>query len=107
MSPMAKDDGRKTQYAETLRISDSTLSLLRELVAHLRENRSQLRQEWARRITESQFLTAMSQDEVFAEATTAYDSYVGGLETGSGESLQSYAPALSHRIIPPPVATHQ
>ncbi len=104
---MAKDDGRKTQHTETLRFSDSTLSLLRELVAHLRENRSQLRQEWARRITESQFLTAMSQDEVFAEATTVYDSYVGVLETGSVESLQAYARDLSERIIPRGVETHE
>ena len=34
--------------------------LLRELVAHLRQLRTQLREEWARRITESGFLTAMS-----------------------------------------------
>ncbi len=33
--------------------------LLRELVAHLRENRTRLREEWARRITDAQLLTAM------------------------------------------------
>jgi hypothetical protein len=31
---------------------ESTASLLRELVAHLRENRTPLREEWVRRITE-------------------------------------------------------
>ncbi|HTD48920.1 MAG TPA: anti-anti-sigma factor, partial [bacterium] len=47
---------------------ESTVTLLRELVAHLRQNRTQLREEWARRITEAKLLTAMSSDEVFAEA---------------------------------------
>ena len=45
----------------------STDVLLRELVAHLRENRTQLREEWARRITEAKLLTAMTPEEVFAE----------------------------------------
>src|ERR1022692_3473829 len=38
---------------------ESAGSLLRELVAHLRQNRTQLREEWASRITEAQLLTAM------------------------------------------------
>ena len=38
---------------------ESTAALLRELVAHLRQNRTQLREEWVRRITESKLLTAM------------------------------------------------
>ena len=32
--------------------ADSSAALLRELVAHLRQNRTQLREEWARRIGE-------------------------------------------------------
>ena len=48
-----------------------TAALLRELVAHLRQNRTDLREEWARRITEAKLLTAMSKDEIFAEATSA------------------------------------
>jgi rsbT co-antagonist protein RsbR len=40
--------------------AESTAALLRELVAHLRQGRTQLREEWARRITEAQLLTAMS-----------------------------------------------
>src|SRR5216117_1558972 len=62
--------------------SESTASLLRELVPHLRQNRTQLRQEWARRITEAKLLTAMSADEIFTEATAVYDQYVEALETG-------------------------
>src|SRR5438046_4615035 len=81
--------------------------LLRELVAHLRENRTQLRQEWARRITEAKLLTAMSADEVFNEATAVYDQYVEALETGTFEALQTYARNLSERIIPRGVEIHE
>jgi rsbT co-antagonist protein RsbR len=88
-------------------LSEATVSLLRELVAHLRQNRTQLREEWARRITESQLLTAMTREEIFAEATSVYDNYVAVLETGSVEALQSYARDLSERIIPRGVETHE
>src|SRR5437763_1379764 len=81
--------------------------LLSELVAHLRQNRTQLREEWARRITEAQLLTAMSKDEIFAEATSVYDNYVEALETETFEALQAYARNLSERIIPRGVETHE
>lgn len=86
---------------------DATAVLLRELVSHLRQNRTQLREEWARRITEAQLLTAMSKDEIFAEATAVYDQYVEALETGTFEALQAYARSLSERIIPRGVETHE
>jgi rsbT co-antagonist protein RsbR len=87
--------------------TEGTAALLRELVAHLRENRTQLREEWARRITESRLLTAMTKDEIFAEATSVYDNYVEVLETGSVEALQAYARNLSERIIPRGVETNE
>ena len=86
---------------------ESAGSLLRELVAHLRQNRTQLREEWARRITEAQLLTAMSKDEIFAEATSVYDNYVEALETEAFETLQAYARNLSERIIPRGVETNE
>jgi rsbT co-antagonist protein RsbR len=82
-------------------------ALLRELVAHLRENRTQLREEWARRITDAQLLTAMTPEEIFSEATSVYDNYVEVLETGSVEALQDYARNLSERIIPRGVETNE
>ncbi len=88
-------------------IHESTEALLTELVAHLRQNRTQLREEWARRITESRLLTAMSKEEIFKEATAVYDNYVAVLETGSVEALQEYARDLSERIIPRGVETHE
>lgn len=81
--------------------------LLSELVAHLRENSNPLREEWARRITEAELLTAMSKEEIFAEATSVYDNYVEALETGTLEALQAYARNLSERIIPRGVETHE
>lgn len=88
-------------------MSEASAALLRELVSHLRQNRTQLREEWARRITEAQLLTAMSKDEIFTEATSVYDNYVEVLETGSVEALQAYARNLSERIIPRGVETHE
>ena len=81
--------------------------LLPQLVQHLRQNRTVLREEWARRITEAELLTAMSPEEIFSEATTVYDSYVEVLETGSVEALQDYARDLSERIIPRGVETDE
>src|SRR5438105_10246721 len=86
---------------------ESTASRLRELVAHLRQQRAQLREEWARLITEAQLLTAMTKEEIFAEATSVYDNYVEALETGTYEALQAYARNLSERIIPRGVETHE
>jgi rsbT co-antagonist protein RsbR len=86
---------------------DTTGTLTRELVAHLRENRTGLREEWLRRIFETELLTAMTREEVFAEATSVYDSYVEALETRTLEALQSYAQNLSERIIPRGVETHE
>jgi rsbT co-antagonist protein RsbR len=87
--------------------ADGSALLLRELVGHLRQNRSQLREEWARRIAEAQLLTAMSPEEIFSEATSVYDNYVEVLETGSVEALQDYARNLSERIIPRGVETDE
>jgi rsbT co-antagonist protein RsbR len=102
-----KDRDRKGGVDPTQQKPESTAALLRELVAHLRGNRTQLREEWARRITESKLLTAMTREEIFAEATSVYDNYVEVLETGSVEALQAYARNLSERIIPRGVETHE
>jgi rsbT co-antagonist protein RsbR len=87
--------------------TESNADLLTELVAHLRNNRTQLRQEWARRISEARLLTALTQEEIFSEATSVYDNYVEVLETGSVEALQDYARNLSERIVPRGVETEE
>src|SRR5215212_7414024 len=64
--------------------------LLHELVTHLRDGRTELREQWANRITNAHLLSAMTDEEIFSMATSVYDSYVEVLETGSVEALQAY-----------------
>jgi len=49
----------------------------------------------------------MSEDEIFAEATSVYDNYVEAVETGTFEALQAYARNLSERVIPRGVETDE
>ena len=58
-------------------------------MAYLRDSRTELREEWARRISEAELLGVMSDEEIFSEATEVYDNYVDALETGSIETLQT------------------
>jgi rsbT co-antagonist protein RsbR len=88
-------------------LHESTAALLSQLVSHLGQNRTRLREEWVQRIIAGKLLTAMSKEEIFAEATSVYDSYLEALETGSVEALQAYARNLSERIIPRGVETHE
>ena len=106
MSDQTMDLSGPGVATQTPAISSAGL-LLPQLVQHLRQNRTSLREEWARRITEAELLTAMSPEEIFSEATTVYDSYVEVLETGSVEALQDYARDLSERIIPRGVETNE
>jgi rsbT co-antagonist protein RsbR len=105
MSDSPSDFGSTGTAAQTVTISSE--GLLPQLVQHLRQNRTVLREEWARRITEAQLLTAMTPEELFSEATAVYDNYVEVLETGSVEALQAYARDLSERIIPRGVETDE
>ncbi len=82
-------------------------NLLPQLVEHLRQNRTELREEWASRIGDAALLTAMTPEEIFSEATSIYDNYVEALQTGSVEALQAYARDLSERIIPRGVETDE
>src|SRR5436309_9329380 len=66
---------------------ENRADLLRELVAHLRQKRTQLREEWASRIRDTKLLQAMSEEEIFSESTSVYDNYVEVLETCSVEAL--------------------
>jgi rsbT co-antagonist protein RsbR len=81
--------------------------LLPELIAHLREKRTELREEWSRRIEAGRLLQAMTPQEISSETKSVYDNYVEVLETGSVDALQRYARDLSERIIPRGVETHE
>jgi rsbT co-antagonist protein RsbR len=101
---MTADIPRELGELADLREGDG---LLPEIVAHLRDHRTPLREEWANRITDAGLLDAMTPQEIFSEATAVYDNYVEVLETGNVESLQRYAKNLSERIIPRGVETHE
>jgi rsbT co-antagonist protein RsbR len=92
---------------EPLKGTPEDASLLHELVEYLRASRTELRELWARRITEADLLSVMSSDEIFGEVTAVYDNYVDALETGSVQALQDYARDLSERIIRRGVETHE
>ncbi len=101
-----EDPSVTTAPMDVTRLLDED-DLLPQLVAHLREHRTRLRQEWSARIQEAHLLQAMTAQEMAAETTLVYDNYVEVLETGSVEALQDYARDLSERIIPRGVETHE
>jgi rsbT co-antagonist protein RsbR len=118
MSNVPEGSGMDTRQPEDIRSEDVMAGpdtgqenqdneLLPQLVAHLRDNRTRLREQWADRITGAHLLTAMTPQEVFSTATAVYDNYVEVLETGSVKALQAYARDLSERIIPRGVETHE
>jgi rsbT co-antagonist protein RsbR len=103
----ASDGGSAQRAGRPAEGSEGADSLLLELVASLRDKRTELREEWARRISEAELLSVMSDEEIFSEATEVYDNYVNALETGSIETLQTYARELSEKIIRRGVETHE
>jgi rsbT co-antagonist protein RsbR len=103
----ASDGGSAQRAGRPAEGSEGADSLLLELVASLRDKRTELREEWARRISEAELLSVMSDEEIFSEATEVYDNYVDALETGSIETLQTYARELSEKIIRRGVETHE
>jgi len=104
---MHTDDSEVHVKRAVADLSGQDDELLSELVAHLREHRSKLRQQWATRIHDTHLLEAMTLQEMAVETTSVYDNYVEVLETGSVEALQHYARDLSERIIPRGVETHE
>jgi rsbT co-antagonist protein RsbR len=108
LDQLASDEGADQRTSDQpAERSEEASSLLQELVAYLRDSRTELREEWARRISEAELLGVMSDEEIFSEATAVYDNYMDALETGSIETLQTYARELSERIIPRGVETHE
>lgn len=101
------NQGNQPRKDPQLQVPEVDQSLLHELVAYLRDNRTELREEWVKRITQAQLLGVMTPEEIFSEVTAVYDNYVDALETGSIETLQAYARDLSERIIPRGVETHE
>src|SRR5918994_1861330 len=108
---LRKESGMETSIPEEVPViqesREEDLELLPELVTHLRDRRTELREQWANRLTNAHLLSAMTDEEIFSMATSVYDNYVEVLETGSVEALQAYARDLSERIIPRGVETQE
>ena len=102
-----KEKAEEDRKQATPRSPKNDDKLLHEIVEYLQENRQDLREEWVRRITDAELLGAMSEDEIFTEATAIYDNYVDALETGSIDTLQAYARDLSERIVERGVETDE
>src|SRR5678816_3424028 len=81
--------GENTRLTQT-RTEPASL-LIRELVAHLREHRVELREEWVRRIAEGRLLTALSESESMTNSAIIYDQYVDALEAGSRDAVHEFA----------------
>ena len=96
-----------TGHAQLPRVSDADATLLPSSSTTCVDLRTELREEWVRRITDAALLRVMTPEEIFSEVTAVYDNYVDALETGSVETLQAYARDLSERIIPRGVETHE
>jgi len=99
--------GQEEYTSAVVRTVKPTSVLQRELVAHFRQTCTQLREAWARHITEARLLTALIIDVIFAGATSVYDNYLEALETENFEARQAYARNLSERISPRIVETHE
>jgi rsbT co-antagonist protein RsbR len=89
--PASDEEPEQRKDDQPAQPSDDADPLLQELVAHLRENRTELREEWARRISAANLLQVMSDEEIFSEATEVLDNYVDALDTGSIESAGRHA----------------
>ena len=83
--------------AEVGRDAEQMLTLT---VAHMREDRTRLRQQWATRIHGAHLLEAMSPQERELLTTSVYDEHLEVLENDSVEASQNFARDLSERIIP-------
>jgi signal transduction histidine kinase len=97
----------RTPAAVTQSSTPGSSAVLRELISHLQRRRARLSELWLHRILDGQYLTAMSAEEICAETTSMYDSYLEVLATGDIEALEGYARNLSERIIPRGVQTRE
>ena len=74
---------------------EEDLELLPELVTHLRDRRTELREQWANRITNAHLLSAMTDEEIFSMATSVYDTLCGG----AGDRQRRGPPGLRPRPV--------
>lgn len=71
--------------------------LVSELVAHLREERDELRDHWVRAMTSKGLLEGLTPQETETESATIYDTCVGCLESGDYDAAEEYAERMAKR----------
>jgi rsbT co-antagonist protein RsbR len=71
--------------------------LRQELVAHLRRERTSLRQEWVRQMTAKKMLEGLTSQETEIESATIYDMCVECLEASRYDSAEAYAKRMAER----------
>ena len=82
-------------------------SLVRELVAHLREQREVLRRQWITQMTAKGLLAGRTAQEAETESVTIYDTCVGCLETGQYDGAGTYATKMAERAVLRGMTTEQ
>ena len=78
---------------------EAAVVMMRELVAHFRERREPLRQQWVERMTGKGLLAGLTPEETERESITIYDTCVGCLETGKYDAAQTYATRMAERSV--------
>jgi len=86
----------RTPASVTQSSTPRSSAVLRELISHLQHRRARLRDLWLHRILDGQYLTAMSAEEICAETTSMYDSYLEVLGNGQRRGV---TPARSSAVV--------
>lgn len=84
-----------------------TESLVRELVAHFREQREALRRQWVEQMTAKGLLAGLTPQETDTESITIYDTCIACLETGKYDGAQTYAAKMAERAVLRGMTTEQ
>ena len=86
---------------------EAAVVMTRELVAHFRERREPLRQQWVEQMTGKGLLAGLTPEETERESITIYDTCVGCLETGKYDVAQTYATRMAERGVLRGMTTEQ
>jgi rsbT co-antagonist protein RsbR len=88
-------------------LPESNEDLRRDLVAHFREKREQLRLQWVQLMTAKELLAGLSKEEIESESITIYDTCIVCLETGQLDGAQAYAKRMAERGVLQGMSTEQ
>lgn len=93
----SKDKFDMTDQDENTIRTEAAGALVRELVAHFREKREPLRQQWVEQMMAKELLAGLTAEETETESIIIYDTCVGCLEAGKYDGAQTYATKMAER----------